>query len=266
MTTTPDTLAKLAEFDLYFKGRTCERVSVSVAEWRELHAALVAQALPAAEPESRQPRLSISDEMMDLADRLGSEADKVDPRAWGHLLVYAPRLHKPGRHSRATGFVAPAGKYVPPVLFSPYTGEPRDARDIQSDPQGVLIIPPGADLRASPQAAQQAAQAAAGWREQHDRDSAELRSLCQARDVARQERDHARACYASAVKLLTGIHSLLYPAPIAVPDGRTLVFRPKEPDPHVVLQELSDRIRALPGALSALPQPQPQSAQAKGDA
>ncbi len=109
---------------------------------------------------------------------------------------------------------------------------------------------------------QQAAQAPAGWREQHDRDSAELRSLCQARDVARQQRDHARACYDSAVKLLTGIHALLYPAPITVPDGRTMVFRPKDPDPHAVLQELSDRIRALPDALAALPQPpQPQSAQ-----
>lgn len=33
---------------------------------------------------------SISDEMMDLADRLGSEFDSVDPRAWEHLLVYVP--------------------------------------------------------------------------------------------------------------------------------------------------------------------------------
>ncbi|BAO88964.1 hypothetical protein [Caballeronia cordobensis] len=33
----------------------------------------------------------ISDFMMDLVDRLGSEADAVDPRAWKHLLVYAPK-------------------------------------------------------------------------------------------------------------------------------------------------------------------------------
>jgi hypothetical protein len=32
----------------------------------------------------------ISDAMMDLVDRLGSEASEVDPRAWKHLLVYAP--------------------------------------------------------------------------------------------------------------------------------------------------------------------------------
>ncbi|WON89008.1 hypothetical protein [Delftia sp. UGAL515B_04] len=51
------------------------------------------------------------------------------------------------------GYVAPKGRYVPPVLFSPYTGEPRDARDIASDPQGVLIVPPGANLlAAAPQA------------------------------------------------------------------------------------------------------------------
>lgn len=31
-----------------------------------------------------------------------------------------------------------------PVRFNPYTGAARDARDIQSDPQGVLIVPPGA--------------------------------------------------------------------------------------------------------------------------
>ena len=34
---------------------------------------------------------SVSDEMMDLVDRLGSEAEDVDPRAWEHLMVYAPQ-------------------------------------------------------------------------------------------------------------------------------------------------------------------------------
>jgi hypothetical protein len=38
-------------------------------------------------PREAQP---ISDAMMDLVDRLGSEASEVDPRAWKHLLVYAP--------------------------------------------------------------------------------------------------------------------------------------------------------------------------------
>lgn len=40
---------------------------------------------------------SVSDEMMDLVDRLGSEYDEVDPRAWGHLLVYAPKLSRYGQ-------------------------------------------------------------------------------------------------------------------------------------------------------------------------
>ena len=37
----------------------------------------------------RQAR-SLTDELMDCVDRLGSEADTVDPRVWQHLLVYAP--------------------------------------------------------------------------------------------------------------------------------------------------------------------------------
>jgi hypothetical protein len=65
-------------------------------------------------------------------------------------------------------------------------------------------------------------------------------------EVLRGERDHQRARVESAVKLLTGIHTLLYPAPVKTADGRTMVFRPKDPDPHEILQELSDRIRALP--------------------
>jgi hypothetical protein len=45
-----------------------------------------------AEPKGEQQRAKpISDEMMDLVDRLGSEAAQVDPRAWEHLLVYTPK-------------------------------------------------------------------------------------------------------------------------------------------------------------------------------
>jgi len=62
---------------------------------------------------------------------------------------------------RSTGYLAPSGRYVPPVLFSPYTGEPRDARDIQSDPQGMLIVPPGAELAAYVTPAQRAEASAA---------------------------------------------------------------------------------------------------------
>jgi hypothetical protein len=74
-------------------------------------------------------------------------------------------------------------------------------------------------------------------------------------EVLRAERDHARATVDNAVKLLTGIHSLLYPAPITTADGRTMVFRPSDPSPHEVLQRLSDRIRALPDALADLQKP-----------
>ena len=71
------------------------------------------------------------------------------------------------------------------------------------------------------------------------------------REVLRNERDHARAQANNAVKLLTSIHALLYPDPIKMTDGRTMVFRPSDPDPHTLLQELSERIRALPEQMVA---------------
>lgn len=64
------------------------------------------------------------------------------------------------------------------------------------------------------------------------------------------ERDCARASLERSIKLLVGIHALLYPARITTPDGRTMVFRPNAPNPHEVLQALSDRIRALPNELA----------------
>lgn len=63
------------------------------------------------------------------------------------------------------------------------------------------------------------------------------------------ERDNARACYDNAVRLLIEIHSMMYPPQVKLPDGRTMAFRPTNPDPHAVLQELSDRIRDLPDRL-----------------
>lgn len=79
--------------------------------------------------------------------------------------------------------------------------------------------------------------------------AAELRRLHHHTEVLRSERDRARSCYDATVKLMVGIHALLYPAPTTMPDGRVMVFRPKSLDPHEVLQELSDRIRALPDEL-----------------
>jgi hypothetical protein len=34
------------------------------------------------------------------------------------------------------------------MLFNPYTGRPRDPRDIQSDPEGILVLDPDEPLRA----------------------------------------------------------------------------------------------------------------------
>lgn len=76
-------------------------------------------------------------------------------------------------------------------------------------------------------------------------------------EVLRGERDQARSRVDYSVKLLTGIHSLLYPAPLTMADGRTMVFRPNNLDLHEVLQELSDRIRALPDELAKLATPSP---------
>lgn len=36
------------------------------------------------------------------------------------------------------------------MLFNPYTGHPRDPRDIASDPEGVLMVDPDEPLRAAP--------------------------------------------------------------------------------------------------------------------
>lgn len=86
----------------------------------------------------------------------------------------------------------------------------------------------------------------------HGECAAEIHRLQRQCEVLRAERDHARACRDNGVKILVGIHALLYPAPFTTPDGRTMVFRPKDPDPHAVLQQLSDRIRAIPDEIQAL--------------
>lgn len=45
---------------------------------------------------------------------------------------------------------------------------------------------------------------------------------------------------------LVGIHALLYPPVVTLANGQTLNFVPKSFDPHALMQELSDRIRAIP--------------------
>lgn len=70
--------------------------------------------------------------------------------------------------------------------------------------------------------------------------------------ILRAERDRARAMYDSAIRILTGIHALLYPPTVKADDGKAYSFR----SPHLreQMQALSDRIRAIPDEIAALAQ------------
>ena len=68
-------------------------------------------------------------------------ATPIDGKTFADAIGTALAAPKPTH--RATGWVAPVDRYAVPVLFNPYTGNPRDVRDVQSDPQGILIVPPG---------------------------------------------------------------------------------------------------------------------------
>lgn len=71
----------------------------------------------------------------------------------------------------------------------------------------------------------------------------QINSLRYERDQARYKADHMAL-------LLQGIYALLYPPTVQAPDGKTYAFRPTAMDPHEGLQELSDRIRALPDQIA----------------
>ena len=87
----------------------------------------------------------------------------------------------------------------------------------------------------------------------HQRDEAiEMERMLRAELAASQaECENARHRRDHLVNALSGIYALLYPAPITTPDGQVMMFRPNGPDPHAVLQELSDRIRAIPATIDA---------------
>lgn len=70
-----------------------------------------------------------------------------------------------------------------------------------------------------------------------------------AAEVHAYERDHAKACYDRTVKILTGIHALLYPPRVTHDDGKTFEFH--SPHVHEQMQTLSDRIRAIPDEIAA---------------
>jgi hypothetical protein len=67
---------------------------------------------------------STTDMMMELADRLGELPDDVDPRAWEHLLVYAPKREQMTDEriiavAKATKSAEPgAWGYVLPITFA----------------------------------------------------------------------------------------------------------------------------------------------------
>lgn len=80
----------------------------------------------------------------------------------------------------------------------------------------------------------------------------EVSDLRRQLEVALRQRDAAIARCDSSAAILIGIHSLLYPPLIKLGDGRVFAFRPVSLNPHDLMQELSDRIRAVPEAIEKL--------------
>jgi hypothetical protein len=72
-----------------------------------------------------------------------NDFERVEKIANAALEVTPPAAPVQPAAYRQTGWAAHRDQYAVPVLFNPYTGQPRDVRDVQSDPQGILIVPPG---------------------------------------------------------------------------------------------------------------------------
>jgi hypothetical protein len=102
----------------------------------------------------------------------------------------------------------------------------------QGDMDGVMVL-----------VSRQACDEGADWLERLNREA----------EVLYYEREQARARMDNAVRLLTGIHALLYPPRTTDNDGRTWEFH--SPMVHEQMQEFSDRIRALPDELARIEQP-----------
>jgi hypothetical protein len=84
----------------------------------------------------------------------------------------------------------------------------------------------------------------------------ELSRARQVEAVLRYEVEKARASYGATVKILVGIHAVIYPQLVKLEDGRRFAFN--SPHLHQQMQELSDRIRAIPDELAkAAPKPGP---------
>lgn len=70
-------------------------------------------------------------------------------------------------------------------------------------------------------------------------------------EIYKIERDEAIHKLNNMIQHLLRIHALLYP-PMQEVAGKTYTFRPSSIDPHEVLQELSDRIRAIPDEMEKI--------------
>lgn len=69
--------------------------------------------------------------------------------------------------------------------------------------------------------------------------------------VRGMERDAAYHKVENVISILMGVHALMYPPIFTTPDGIHMAFSPKDPTPNAILQELSDRIRAIPDKVLA---------------
>ena len=81
---------------------------------------------------------------------------------------------------------------------------------------------------------------------------AENTRLMRHAEIYMLERDGARACYDKTIKILWGIYALLNPPFVRDSNGAILEF--SSPNKAWQIQELSDRIRAIPDELEALNQ------------
>ena len=93
-------------------------------------------------PAEKQAFNQMRDALEDCADALHSLMERPVTEDRARAALSAAKAVPAPTH-RTTGWVAPVDRYTVPVLFNPYTGEPRDVRDVQSDPQGILIAPLG---------------------------------------------------------------------------------------------------------------------------
>lgn len=83
-------------------------------------------------------------------------------------------------------------------------------------------------------------------------DLVELATLINDSQISFYKQEAVKAQLDSVVNLLYRIYALLYPSPITTSDEKVRMFYSENVDPREVLQELSNRIRALPEELATI--------------